>query len=103
MNELQPHNHTGYEWLIHLLLGTFRKWDHQSIPIQWATMSGVTVRTGVASPAAPSGLRARLRVGHCNAGFVCGCRASRDMGAALLSDGCPHPGSHVRWRLTPPW
>jgi hypothetical protein len=50
-------------------------------------MSGVTVRTGVASTATPSWRRAQLRVGHCNAGLVCGCRASRDMGAALLSDG----------------
>jgi hypothetical protein len=51
------------------------------------TTSGVVVSTGVSSPATPSGLRARLQVGHCNAGLVCGCRASRDMVAALLRDG----------------
>jgi hypothetical protein len=30
---LQPHNHTGRVWLIRLLLGTFRKLGHRSIPV----------------------------------------------------------------------
>jgi hypothetical protein len=31
--ELQPHNHIECVWLIRHLLGTLRKWGHQSIPI----------------------------------------------------------------------
>jgi hypothetical protein len=33
LDELKPHSHIGHVWLIHLLLGTFHKWDHSSIPI----------------------------------------------------------------------
>jgi hypothetical protein len=33
LNKVWPHNHIGYVCLIHYLLGTFRKWDHQSISI----------------------------------------------------------------------
>jgi hypothetical protein len=48
LNELQPHNHTGYSyvWLIHLLLGTFRKWDYESIPIwKGALLISIALKT----------------------------------------------------------
>jgi hypothetical protein len=33
LGELWPHSHIGHVWLIHLLIGTSRKWDHSSVPI----------------------------------------------------------------------
>jgi hypothetical protein len=30
LNKQRPHNHIGYMWLIHLLLGTFRRWGRLS-------------------------------------------------------------------------
>jgi hypothetical protein len=53
LNELQPHNHIGYVWPIHLLLGTFHKWDHPPIPdrkgvplddsVLWIVLSSILI------------------------------------------------------------
>jgi hypothetical protein len=42
-NKLWPHNHIGYMWLIHLLLGTFHKWGHLSIPVWKGVLLGESV------------------------------------------------------------
>jgi hypothetical protein len=39
INKLWPHNHMGYVWLI-CLLGTFRKWGHQSILVWKGALLG---------------------------------------------------------------
>jgi hypothetical protein len=41
-SKLQPHNHIGYVWLIHLL-GTFCKWGHLSISVWKGVLLGDSV------------------------------------------------------------
>jgi hypothetical protein len=43
LNELEPHNRIGRVWLIHILLGTFHKWDHPSLPIWKGVLSQTSV------------------------------------------------------------
>jgi hypothetical protein len=42
LNKLWSHNHTGCVWLIRVL-GTFRKWGHQSIPAWKGALLGDSV------------------------------------------------------------
>jgi hypothetical protein len=34
LNKLWPHNHIGYVWLMHLVLGVFHMWGCLSIPVE---------------------------------------------------------------------
>jgi hypothetical protein len=65
LNKLWPHNHTGYVWLIHLLLGTFRKWGHQSIPVWNGAGSAVAQAVSHWFPTAAAWVRVGVACGVC--------------------------------------